>query len=121
MAKFITKLDVSPVVHRLWITNAWFIVETDAAGMVEIPPGFLFDGNSLPRPLWWLSMPTDFLEAGAIHDFLYRYGTDRKVADRTYEEVLRLQGMGKVRRWGRYAALRVFGGIAFKKDQAGLI
>lgn len=121
MAKFVTRLQVSQVVNRLWITTAWFIVETREAGMVEIPPDFTFDGNSLPRALWWLSVPTDFLEAGAVHDFLYHYGDDRRVADRAYKEVLHLQGMGVVRRWARYAALRLFGGIAFRKAQAGII
>jgi hypothetical protein len=120
MAKFLTRLNVSPVVNRLWITNDWFIVETREAGLVEIPPNFMFDGNSLPRFLWWLSVPTDFLEAGATHDYLYRYGDDQKVADRAYKEVLHLQGMGKVRRWARYVALRLFGWMAFRKAQRGL-
>jgi len=120
MAKFHSKLVISPVgEHRLWITECPFVVETLAAGIVTVPAGFLFDGNSLPRLMWWYSLPTDFLEAGCLHDYLYRYGRDRKVADQAYTEVLELQGQNKVSRGLRYTALRLFGGIAFKKDQAG--
>jgi hypothetical protein len=120
MAKFITRLIYSSVEghNRLWITEAPFVVESDLVGVLEIPAGFMFDGNSLPRAMWWLSLPTDYMETGCVHDFLYRYGKDRKLADQVYKEFLAYQGGGRVRTTARYWALRLFGGPAFKAKSA---
>jgi hypothetical protein len=122
MSKFITELQVSKVLvdgkdTRMWITDEPFIVESDLVGVLEIPAGFAFDANSLPRAMWWASLPTDYLETGCIHDFLYRFSKDRKLADQVYREFLEYQGAGKVRRNMRYAMLRLFGGKAFKNNQ----
>lgn len=39
-----------------------------------VPKGFIFDGASIPRPLWWLLSPTGLLLIPSlIHDFAYRY------------------------------------------------
>jgi hypothetical protein len=120
--KFITRLAVSKVANsRLWILDAPFIVQSKIVGELEIPEDFIFDGNSLPRFMWFVSLPTDYLETGCIHDYLYRFGKDRKVADEVYREFLEFQGAGTFRRDTRYAMLRMFGGAAFKKNQAGVV
>ena len=57
-----------------------FVVEHPTIGQLEIPTGFQFDGNSLPRPF---EPPSDAFESGVVHDFLYRYGYEnRNTADR---------------------------------------
>ena len=123
MAKFITKLDVSPVPGpgRLWITDAPFVVESDIMGVIQIPAGFVFDGNSLPRVVWVESLPTDFLESGCVHDWLYKHNSNRKENDQVYREMLKVQGVGKFRRNFRYWVLRLAGGRAFKQDQAATL
>jgi hypothetical protein len=41
---------------------------------VCIPEGFIFDGASVPRPLWAIMSPTGLMFiAGMFHDFGYRY------------------------------------------------
>ncbi len=41
---------------------------------VVIPKTFVFDGASVPRPLWGILSPTGLLLIpGLIHDFAYRY------------------------------------------------
>ncbi|PSU45905.1 hypothetical protein C9J12_20640 [Photobacterium frigidiphilum] len=41
---------------------------------IVIPKGFVFDGASIPRPLWGILSPTGLLLVpGLIHDFGYRY------------------------------------------------
>lgn len=118
MTQFLSRLVVSKVEgSRLWITDEVFIVESELVGVLEIPAGFIFDGNSLPRAFWWASLPTDFLESGCVHDFLYRYSDDRKLADQVYREFLEYQQAGKVRRNVRYVLLRLFGGAAFNKHK----
>ncbi len=64
-----------------WITSIrkWEIVEDWCYKLpdgptVVIPKGFVFDGASIPRPLWFLLSPTGLLFIpGLIHDFAYRY------------------------------------------------
>jgi hypothetical protein len=116
-AIFHTRLLVAPVGNgRLWITESPFVVESEIAGMIEVPAGFLFNGNSVPRVTWFVSPPSDYLEAGCVHDFLYAYGDDRKLADQVYREILELQGMSKARRNFRYAVLRLFGRRPSKRE-----
>lgn len=120
MTRFITKLVYSGVEghNRLWITEAPFAFESQIVGLVEIPAGFVFDGNSLPRFMWWLSLPTDYMETGCIHDYLYRFHDNRKECDQVYREMLAYQGANRARRGLRYAALRLFGGKAYAEDHA---
>jgi hypothetical protein len=113
---FHTKLIVSQIGReRLWLTEAPFVVESAYAGLIEIPAGFLFDGNSVPRLTWSISPPSDYLASACVHDYLYRYFNDRKLADVVYRELLGAQGMGKAQRNLRYLMLRLFGGHAFRK------
>ncbi len=65
-----------------WITSIryWEVIEDYYITLPEdgtrfvIPAGFIFDGASIPRPLWWFLSPTGILLLpGLIHDFGYRY------------------------------------------------
>lgn len=65
-----------------WITSIrkWELCEDwqyklpDNEPVIVIPKGFIFDGASIPRPLWALLSPTGLLLIpGLIHDFAYRY------------------------------------------------
>lgn len=115
MTGFITNLVVSQTRNGEWLTQAPFVVESNLVGIIEIPAGFAFDANSLPRLAWIVSVPTDYMESGCIHDFLYRHCPDRKLADDVYAEFLAFQGMGEIRRAVRYTALRLFGGPAYRR------
>jgi len=68
--------------HRLvaYVTEVrqWQVVENwefEFEGKTfVIPAGFVFDGASIPRPLWGILSPTGILLIpGLIHDFGYRY------------------------------------------------
>jgi hypothetical protein len=117
-AMFRTRLVTSCVANGWWLTESPFVVESKVAGIIEIPAGFMFNGNSVPRLSWIISPPSDWLEAGALHDYLYHYGNDKELADKVYKEVLEALGMGKLRRNFRYFGLKLFGGIGFKRAQA---
>ena len=65
-----------------WITSIrkWELLEdweyklSDNEPVIVIPKGFIFDGASIPRPLWGVLSPTGLLLIpGLIHDFAYRY------------------------------------------------
>jgi hypothetical protein len=59
---------------RKWqLIEDWLYDLPDGATII-IPKGFVFDGASIPRPLWGLLSPTGLLLIpGLIHDFAYRY------------------------------------------------
>lgn len=64
-----------------WLTGIrkWKLVEDwcytlPSGEKVVVPKEFIFDGASIPRPLWGLLSPTGLLLIpGLIHDFAYRY------------------------------------------------
>ena len=90
-----------------------FIVDTDIAGSILVPAGFMCDLNSIPRFLWWASTPADYAEAGVVHDWAYRGNLPRDKADEVYRELLITLGMSHKRADLRYAALRYLGWRAY--------
>lgn len=47
-------------------------IKLSCGDIITIPEGFIWDGSSVPRFLWWLLPPEgDFEIAGLIHDYLY--------------------------------------------------
>lgn len=68
---------------RVWslltVVREWEVIEDwyfrlPNGVLIIIPKGFIFDGASVPKPLWGLLSPVGLLlTAGLIHDFAYRY------------------------------------------------
>jgi hypothetical protein len=111
----IPELVLVPLPGRKWRVKGDFVIETKAYGWVHVPDGFVCDLNSMPRFLWWASTPTDYPEAGTVHDWLYNQQIPQKIADAVYLELLLALGMNSVRARARYRALRMFGGFAYRK------
>ena len=59
---------------RKWeVVNDWTFKLRDGTTIV-IPSGFVFDGASIPRPLWAVLSPVGLLFIpGLIHDYAYKY------------------------------------------------
>jgi hypothetical protein len=119
-AEFLTKLEVTPLPGRLWLVDEDFVYYSRLLGTtITVPEGFICDLNSIPRPFWIFSPPSDYPEAGTVHDFLYRYKeVPRSQADAVYREALGVLGAGKVRQFIRYWGLRIGGSSAYNKKQA---
>ena len=114
MPRFQTDLILDPQPDRKWRVVFPFVYESDIAGTIIVAPGFLCDLNSIPRFCWWVSTPTDYPEAGVIHDWGYRGNLTRETADAVYLELLLHLGMSRTRAYLRYRALRVFGRFSYK-------
>lgn len=79
---------------------------------VEVPAGFETDFASVPR------MPLAYLYAGGkapmsavIHDYLYvTKKVSKEVADNVFYELLKVEGIGPIRRRLMYQAVSWFGG-----------
>lgn len=94
--------------------------------IINIKQGFIWDGSSVPRFLWWLLPPDgDFELASLIHDYLYinknNLNYTRKFADKemlVWSNVLSgTQNKISIRNidnYTRYIFVRLFGGFVWK-------
>ncbi|HEY7106975.1 MAG TPA: DUF1353 domain-containing protein [Acidimicrobiia bacterium] len=103
----------------------------DVARTVTVPGGFEFDLSSVPRVLWWLVAPFDLsVVAPLLHDFLYRWAGapprgaveplhvyTRHEVDRVFLRIMEIEGVTWWRRVLGYAAVRVFGLWAWRRDR----
>jgi hypothetical protein len=85
----------------------------DADGTLHIREGYSWDGPSGPA-----RDTANFMRASLVHDALYQLIEEsllpkdfRKLADKTMREICKEDGMGGVRRWYTFAAVRAFGGL----------
>lgn len=117
MTAILTPLTLQPLPDRLWLVVNDFKVVMDTMGPICVPAGFKTDLSSIPRCLWWESTPSDYPEAGTVHDYLYANNkVPQATADAVYRELLTFLDAGKTRGFLRYYALRMFGHIAYKHD-----
>ena len=84
--------------------------------LIKIPAGFKFDIASIPRVFWPIAGPLSLsLPAPLAHDFFYRFrDVDRKTADRLFRRIMMVEGVGWVRRWVGWGAVRLFGWFAYR-------
>jgi len=99
---------------------------------VEVPEGFICDGESIPDSLHWIAPPFGQSRRAAFgHDYIYRHAgyvvdgvvwpVDRKTADAVYRELATLkakvEGLPKWRATMRWAVLRLVGGAAWQENR----
>ena len=88
-----------------------------------VPRGFESDGASVPRFFWRFIFPPldpSAVRAGVVHDFLYREqppGWTRKDADLMFLCFLIEDGLAPSRAMRAYLGVRLFGGIAWRKNR----
>jgi len=123
--------------------NAYRLAEdwhTDCKGVfsqkVTVPKGFVTDGASIPRYLWWICgdpMAVPRIYAAIVHDWLYggagtveyrtqdgelvRMDYTRQEADEIYRDYQIALGIRKFKAYTEYYALRACGWTHWKKDQ----
>jgi hypothetical protein len=91
-------------------------------GIVSVYPGFVYDGASMPRLAQLALGMTRFgarvRGAAIVHDYLYRYQEmTRKESDKVYAWILTQNGVTRAKAWASYRALRMFGGLAWRKNK----
>ena len=103
-------------VKQGWETCYDWSIQTPHTDTIIIFAGFHFDLASIPRAFWSLGLAPFSLgiTAPLVHDYCYRnHLTDRRIVDRMFREIQRLGGMGWLRRWVTWVAVRLFGGFAW--------
>lgn len=103
-------------VREGWVTVYDWSIQTPDAGLVVIFAGFGFDLASVPRVFWVLLAPFELGITGPLlHDHGYReHWADRRTVDRMFRDIQLLEGVGWVRRWVTWGAVRVFGWFAWR-------
>lgn len=93
-------------------------VTLDSNGRLTITKGYCWDGPSGPT----IDTP-DFMEGSLVHDVLYQLMREGHIsrdfqyyADKLLVEICRKKGMGKLRAWWVYNALRIVGSINTNSD-----
>ncbi len=109
-----------------------------------IPEGYVNDGASVPRPLWWFIRPDGLIRAAALlHDYIYEhkgklpknthqilkdgvwidasYTWTRNDADRLFCRVMREAGVSKFKRRAAYYAVIVGGFFYWRQPYVPVI
>lgn len=116
------KLGFWERVKAWWETNRkWEVMEDWNLGRYAVSEGFVFDGASIPRPLWWFLSPIGtLLIPGLIHDFAYRYNVDdldRDEYDEIFRVIIKRVTGTTILPWIAWAAVRLGGWKAWKKHR----
>ena len=100
--------------------------KTFPAGEIILPARFTSDFASVPRALWSLIPPHgEYTYSAMMHDFFYRHhkypdsgnwSINRKMADKLFYLSMRAYGVGRVKAWLMYTAVRLFGKKAWKNN-----
>jgi hypothetical protein len=122
--------DLSSFKHPIWLKLRvpFSYYSAVLRHEVTIPAGFECDGRSTPRPLWGVVPPVGpALWAAVPHDHLYTVGgyfidenrvvIDQATADAVYRELMIARGFPRWKSWWSYAALRLFGRIAWDEHR----
>lgn len=103
----------------LWVSTEVWRVELSGGEWLQIEPGFVSDGASIPRFLWRVCgpryAPTTFAPALA-HDALYAARlVSRERADSEFRRLLQYNGVGYFKAWSYFRAVRMFGWLPWRK------
>lgn len=90
-----------------------FILEIDGKRFV-IPKGYIFDGSSIPRPLWSIFPPSydPAWRASAVHDYFYTHlykHYSKEFADDVFYRVMLKDGASPLVAKLFYLAVKWFG------------
>ena len=120
MGTYLNRLDVTPQTDgKIWVVLAPFGYRTDGGVDVIVPLGFRTNFVSVPRAFWSFISPWGDHGFGAVvHDWLYSdQSMSRKEADEVILEAMKQSGVGAIKRYTIFRALRIFGRFAWKENQ----
>ena len=98
-----------------WLSGSatrWQLIEPYHFEGITVPAGYVFNGSSVPRLLWWLYPPSyaPAWEASCVHDYCYSHHyphITKKEADRLLRRMMKAAGASWVSRQLFYRAVRL--------------
>lgn len=132
---FLTELRVLDITEgtetrRYELVQKFAVISAVVGGIITVPEGFQYDGESIPDCLHGLVPPFgQSRRAACVHDYLYQHGgyqhedgswteVTRKTADEVYLELALLKGLPPWRALMRYRVLRLVGWKAWNEHRA---
>lgn len=112
-----TQISIKPRRWRLDKEFRFYVGKKDSGTWIDVLPGFVFDGGSIPRAVWCIDAPMgDGAAAYCLHDVAYagEIGT-RAFCDDIMLEGLQVLGMGWTRRNIIYGHVWALGWIVWLK------
>ena len=120
MSKFTTKLSLDVIGDQAYEVTKPLVWE-DSELVIQVNPGFDFDGASVPRALWSVvgsPMTDGYQRAACLHDALYACEYfPRDVCDTLFLEAMKSDGVGYARRYAMYWAVRGAGWTVWNKHK----
>lgn len=122
MSKFLTDLEVELIdeieneYRGNWRLTAPLVYQSDIAGKITVPAGFVTDFESCPRlPVVFLLFGEVCHEGAVVHDFLYTHPTitSRATADAVLKEACLVSGVPAWRAYGIWTGVRIGGAAHF--------
>lgn len=114
------KLDVNENGETIAILKKDYTIKIQKFKLT-VPKGFSFDGNSIPRCLWFFfGHPLAGVQiiAAMIHDYLYKTGSiPRSDADFLYYCLLRSVEIGLLKRSLMWLGVRIGGWLHYNKNK----
>ncbi|MFN3513442.1 MAG: DUF1353 domain-containing protein [Phenylobacterium sp.] len=110
--------------HRLLEPVRYDVGHLGSGDTIIVPPGFITDFTSIPRPLWRIEPPTGpSMKAAVVHDWLYAsMHRPRAEADAIFSEALAVLGVPAAKRAMLYGGVRIGGaggyGLPDEHEQA---
>ena len=93
----------------------------DTPEFICVPKGFLTDFASIPRVFWtFVGSPASgkARRAAVCHDYLYKFGKHlgikRKKADEIFLELMKEDGVGYIKRYSMFWAVRAAGSSSYE-------
>ena len=115
--KFTTRLCMEVIGNQAFEVVKPLVWEQQDS-IIQVNPGFDFDGASIPRALWSVvgsPMTDGYQRAGCLHDALYASEYfPRGICDKLFLEAMKSDGVSYVKRTAMYNAVRMFGWTVWK-------
>ena len=117
---FTTKLNMEVLGEQAYEVVSPLVYENKEL-ILQVNPKFDFDGASVPQCLWsfgFSPMTGGYQRSACLHDALYASEYfDRDVCDKLFLEAMESEGVGYMKRYAMYSAVRAFGWMVWKEHK----
>lgn len=105
------KTSYSAIVTEKVGKRLWMLTQDYVTPYGTIPTGFIFNGASVPRILWWFADPAgELFEGACIHDYYYDNALETKAfADDAFYRTLLSYNVRPWKAFIAYHAVKLFG------------
>ena len=119
---FQTELELKVLGSQSYEVVEPLVYETkDTTLTIQVNPKFDFDGASVPQALWSFGlspMTGGYQRSACLHDALYACEYyPRDVCDALFLEAMESEGVGYIKRYAMYNAVRAFGWLVWKEHK----